>query len=170
MVPFANNLSPTVQVPGIPRPQQRNGWTLIELCLAIAIVGVLGVMAATQYGNYVDRVRIAQAVFDIGTLETRIAKFDADNRGLPTALADLPGNLPKDPWGHDYQYLSHENVKGKGGFRKDKHIVPINTDYDLYSMGKDGASVAPLTAKVSRDDIVRASDGRFVGLASDYDP
>ncbi len=26
------------------------------------------------------------------------------------------------------------------------------------------------TARQSRDDIVRANDGRFVGLASDYDP
>ena len=72
----------------------------------------------------------------------------------------------RDPWGHAYQYLNHATAKGKGAFRKDKRIVPINTDYDLYSMGKDGQSVAPLTAKASRDDIVRANDGRFVGLAS----
>ena len=37
-------------------------------------------------------------------------------------------------------------------------------------MGKDGASLGPLTAKESRDDIVRANDGRFIGLASEYDP
>jgi general secretion pathway protein G len=36
-------------------------------------------------------------------------------------------------------------------------------------MGKDGASVSPLTARASRDDIVRANNGAFVGLASDYD-
>lgn len=35
-------------------------------------------------------------------------------------------------------------------------------------MGADGASVSPLTAKSSRDDIVRANNGRFVGLASTY--
>ena len=58
--------------------------------------------------------------------------------------------------------------KGKGGFRKDRFLVPINTDFDLYSMGADGASVGPLTSAVSRDDIVRANDGGFVGLASDF--
>ncbi len=46
--------------------------------------------------------------------------------------------------------------------------MPINSDFDLYSMGKDGRSVGPLTARHSRDDIVRASNGRFVGLAEDY--
>lgn len=37
-----------------------------------------------------------------------------------------------------------------------------------YSMGPDGRSVAPLTAKASRDDIVRANTGRCIGLAADY--
>jgi general secretion pathway protein G len=55
-----------------------------------------------------------------------------------------------------------------GQMRKDKNMVPINTDFDLYSMGKDGESVLPLTAKKSQDDIVRASNGAFVGLGSDY--
>jgi general secretion pathway protein G len=36
-------------------------------------------------------------------------------------------------------------------------------------MGKDGKSAGPLTAKQSRDDVLRANDGRFVGLASDYE-
>jgi general secretion pathway protein G len=46
--------------------------------------------------------------------------------------------------------------------------VVRNTDYDLYSSGPDGASVGPLTAKASRDDILRANNGRFVGPASAY--
>ena len=52
--------------------------------------------------------------------------------------------------------------------RKDHRLVPINSDYDLYSMGKDGRSVSPLTARHSHDDIIRANDGDYVGLAKDY--
>jgi general secretion pathway protein G len=44
----------------------------------------------------------------------------------------------------------------------------LNSDYDLYSMGEDGESVPPLTAKQSRDDIIRANNGGFIGLAADY--
>jgi general secretion pathway protein G len=138
--------------------------------LAVAIVGVLAVIASGQYTQYRERALIFQAVLDIGAMESQIARFQADNRVLPSTLADIGAALTNDPWGNPYQYLSHEDEKGKAGFRKDKRIVPINTDYDLYSMGKDGASVPPLTAKVSRDDIVRASDGRFIGLVSDFDP
>ena len=35
-------------------------------------------------------------------------------------------------------------------------------------MGKDGDSKAPLTAQASRDDIIRANDGGYIGLASGY--
>jgi general secretion pathway protein G len=55
-----------------------------------------------------------------------------------------------------------------GKARKDKNLVPINSEFDLYSAGRDGDTLPPLVAKPSRDDVVRANDGRFVGLASTY--
>jgi len=55
-----------------------------------------------------------------------------------------------------------------GGARKDRFLVPINSDFDLYSMGKDGQSVGPLTAQKSHDDVIRANDGGFYGLASNF--
>ena len=36
-------------------------------------------------------------------------------------------------------------------------------------MGKDGQSAPPLTAAKSRDDVIIANDGGFIGLASDYE-
>lgn len=56
----------------------------------------------------------------------------------------------------------------RGKPRKDRFLHPINSDYDLYSMGKDGESVEPLTAKKSHDDVIRANDGQFVGLATEF--
>jgi general secretion pathway protein G len=47
-------------------------------------------------------------------------------------------------------------------------LHPINSDYDLYSIGKDGESVAPLTAKKSWDDVIRAADGAYIGLAKGF--
>ena len=47
--------------------------------------------------------------------------------------------------------------------------VPAHVDADdLYSVGRDGKSASPLTAKDSLDDIVRGNNGAFVGLAADY--
>jgi general secretion pathway protein G len=52
--------------------------------------------------------------------------------------------------------------------RKDHNLHPLNSEFDLYSLGKDGRSSPPLTAQASRDDVIWARDGDFVGLASDY--
>lgn len=57
---------------------------------------------------------------------------------------------------------------GVGGLRKDGKLNPLNTDFDLYSNGRDGDSKGPLSAKASRDDIVRANNGAFIGLGEDY--
>ncbi len=46
--------------------------------------------------------------------------------------------------------------------------MPINSRYDLYSVGADGQSTPPLTAKTSRDDIIYANDGGYIGRASGY--
>lgn len=67
----------------------------------------------------------------------------------------------------------HERERDRGGsymgqVRKDRNLVPINSNFDLYSMGQDGQSRPPLTARVSRDDIIYANDGAFIGLAEDY--
>lgn len=146
------------------------GFTVVEVMVVVLLVGVLATMAHGQYGRYQERVKVARAVLDIGAIEAQLAHYEANNRVLPDSLADLGVTLPVDPWGRPYEYLNHATAKGKGQFRKDKNIVPINTDYDLYSVGPDGVSVPPLTAKPSRDDIVRANDGRFIGTVPDYDP
>ncbi len=57
---------------------------------------------------------------------------------------------------------------GTGQARKDRFLVPLNSDFDLYSTGRDGRSAPPLTAQYSRDDIVRAVNGGYVGLASEF--
>ena len=146
------------------------GFTVIELMLAVAIMAIVAMLAYPSYADYRERAKVAQAVLDIKDMDTRLQHYRQDNDAYPATLTAIGMAGKLDPWGNPYQYTPLENAKGKGSARKDKNLVPINSDFDLYSMGKDGQSTGPLTAKASRDDIVRANDGRFVGLASDYDP
>ena len=161
---------PSQCLPARTSPATCLGFTLVELMLTIAIIGILATIATASYGRYRDRVQLAEVILDIGHMQAAIANFAIENRGFPNTLNDIGKGGLRDPWGNPYEYLNHDNVRGNGPFRKDKNIVPINSDYDLYSAGKDGRSVPPLTARASRDDIVRANNGRFIGLASDYDP
>ncbi len=121
------------------------------------------------YSEYVDRTKNGIAAGDIGEMSRRIKLYTQENGSLPNSLADVGASTQVDPWGRSYVYVNLQTV-GISGARKNKNLVPINSDYDLYSRGKDGSSRAPLTAAVSRDDVLRASDGQFIGLASLYDP
>ena len=96
--------------------------------------------------------------------------FRGHSSGKRIGQINLDLRLVTDPWDTAYQFLNIENstTKGKGGLRKDKFLNPLNSDYDLYSSGKDKDSKGPLTAKASHDDIVRARNGGFVGLATDF--
>ncbi|HRI08527.1 MAG TPA: hypothetical protein PKW35_11955 [Nannocystaceae bacterium] len=42
------------------------------------------------------------------------------------------------------------------------------SDFDVYSMGKNRDTVAPLNPPKSQDDIIRASDGGYYGLARNF--
>jgi general secretion pathway protein G len=76
-------------------------------------------------------------------------------------------NTRTDPWGQPYQYYNIA-ANGKGGARKDKALNPLNSDFDLYSVGPDGLTKSQVSNKDSLDDVIRANNGGFIGNASDF--
>lgn len=148
--------------------RRERAFTLVELMTAIAIIAVLASIAIPVYGNYVERSRMAQVRTDLVSIDQLLARFEVSNGGtLPDSL-DQVGGAPLDPWGNPYRYLNLRDPANLNDARKDHNLHPINTDYDLYSMGPDGQSVKPLTGGPSRDDIIRGRNGRFIGKASDF--
>ena len=143
------------------------GFTLVELLIVIAIIGTLAAIAVPNYLGYKNKARVMVAVTDIRMIEKEIADFVVDNGQLPNSLSDLTtiGSI-NDPWGNPYQYLDTKGGKAQGK-RKNMSDNPVNTDFDLYSMGEDGETKESFKNKESRDDIVRAYEGRYVGLVSD---
>lgn len=143
------------------------GLTLIELMIVLAIIGTLAVLATPLFSEYTTRAKIARAVTEIRNIQGDITAFEAGNERLPLDLAEIKRDTLMDPWGNPYQYTNFA-LTPKGKWRKDKFLVPINSTYDLWSMGPDGESATPLTAKKSQDDIIRANDGSYIGQASRY--
>jgi len=145
-----------------------HGFTIVELLVTVAIIFTIAAIAVPRYFSAIDEAKIAKAVADLRTIGTSIVGYEVVNRQYPTTLADVGYGETLDPWGQPYHHTNFANVNGKGAMRKDRFLVPINTFFDLYSIGKDGKSVPPLTASASQDDIIWANDGDFVCLASDY--
>jgi general secretion pathway protein G len=143
------------------------GFTLLETLTAVAIIGILAAIAIPSFLNQKDKAKIAVAISDIKNIEQKIAEYQDGHGVFPPSLADIGLNGLKDPWGNPYEYWPITGDKQQK-VRKDRNTHPINTDFDLYSRGKDGKTNFALTANASQDDIVRASNGGYVGLASKY--
>lgn len=154
--------------PSPKRKHQPQGFTVVELLIVVAIILTIVAIAVPNMLAAINQAKIARAVGDIHTIGLAVQEYDVLNGQYPNSLAQTDYGSTLDPWGHPYQYLNFQNTKGKGKMRKDRFLVPINTAFDLYSMGKDGASVSPLTAKQSQDDIIWANDGSYIGPASNF--
>lgn len=150
------------------RSQRMAGFTLLELMMAVTIIGVVSGFGVVSYRGYIERAKTTAAISDIRMMTVGISQFVLDNRRLPDDIEEAGYAGRKDPWGNDYVYLRFTGPGSRGKARKDRRLVPINSDYDLYSMGKDGQSRAPLVVPVSKDDIIRASNGAFIGVAADF--
>jgi general secretion pathway protein G len=148
----------------------QSAYTLLELLVALVVVSILTAVAIPAFGNYIQNAKINNAILDIKSIDAAIERRFSDNPNLPDSLSDIFNNVPVDPWGNPYRYLRIQggDPANNGQKRKDHSLVPINSDYDLYSSGPNGRSLPPLTARHSRDDIVRANNGAFVGKAEDY--
>ena len=119
------------------------GFTLIEIMVVVVILGILGALVIPKIMSKPDQARIVAAQSDIRSISSALEMYKLDNFSYPStsqglqALVTKPSGtpeaknwnsggylkqLPKDPWGNPYQYIS----PGAHG------------DFDLYSWGPDG--------------------------------
>lgn len=119
---------------------QQRGFTLIEIMVVVIIISVLSAMIAPQFFNQVDKAKIIAVESDTGKISSSLGLFRLDNYKYPTtgegikALVTSTGKktwngpyldeMPKDPWGNEYQY-QFPGTKNPNS-------------YDLWSMGADG--------------------------------
>lgn len=123
--------------------KKQNGFTLIEVIVVVVILGILASVVVPKVVNRTGQAQIVKAKQDIRALESALQLYRVDNFDYPTtdqglqALAEKPTttpeprnwqsggyikNIPKDPWGNEYQYLN----PGEHG------------EFDIVTLGKDG--------------------------------
>jgi general secretion pathway protein G len=149
---------------------RRQGFTAFEVMLVLAIIGIIIAIAVPAFQSYIERGRRAQAIMDLQEMSDSFRNLDKTTGVLPATLAATAFSSRLDPWGRSYAYLNLRTGTGNGIQRKDKKLAPLNSDFDLYSVGPDGITANSLLNAASRDDIVRARDGGFIGTAEEFDP
>ncbi|MBP9854351.1 MAG: type II secretion system major pseudopilin GspG [Candidatus Omnitrophica bacterium] len=121
----------------------QQAFTFVEIMIVVIIIAALSAMVVPRLAGRSERAKTSLAKADIETnLATALKMYELDNGFFPSsaqglnALREKPSGSPEprnwngpyvekeplDPWGGEYEYTS----PGKN-----------NTDYDLYSRGKD---------------------------------
>ncbi len=119
------------------------GFTLIEIMVVIAIIGILATLIVPKIMGRPDEARAIAAKHDVGTIVQAMKLYRLDIGRYPTteqgikALVEKPtsepvpqnwkaggylDSIPKDPWGNPYQYAN----------------PGTRSEIDVYSFGADG--------------------------------
>ncbi|MFJ6023503.1 type II secretion system major pseudopilin GspG [Brevundimonas sp. NPDC092305] len=125
------------------RRRRRQGLTLVEMIVVLAIIALVAVMIVPNVIGRPDQARVTVAKTDLKAIAAALRMYRLDNGDYPTteqglkALVERPASdpqpanwnsegylpePPKDPWGRDYVYRSPGQTAG----------------FDLMSYGKDG--------------------------------
>lgn len=152
-----------------PRPPRAVvGWTLLELLIALAVAGILAALANAGYSAAVEKARVTQAMADIAELSMGIERHLTRQGAYPASLTEIESPARLDPWGNPYRYAPFVTPAAIAAARKDRLLNPLNRDYDLFSVGRDGKFTTQITQRDSLDDVIRARMGGYIGLAGDF--
>ncbi len=115
------------------RHRRRQGMSLVEIMIVIAIIGVLMTVIAVNVTGYLDDANASATRISMGNIDKALIAYSAKHKGrypstaegLDAAKKYFPNNeVPTDAWGGPFQYFS----PGTHGQR----------DYEIISLGKDG--------------------------------
>lgn len=100
--------------PGLSAMKNHNSWgfTLIELMIVVAILGILAGIGIPAYRSHLEKAQIVTAVAEIKMITTQIEAYRATNYDLPADLSDVGYEGFEDPWGNPYIYV---NLEAGGG-------------------------------------------------------
>lgn len=148
--------------------RNNSAFTGTGVAVMMAIISIVIAFALPAYTSHLERNEKRAAVATMMTLSEHINGYLTRHKRLPESLDVLELSNPAiDPWGRPYIYIRGSRDNGLSLPKVHDSGRPLNTDYELYSKGPDGETNNRVSSPVSQDDIIRAGNGRYIGIASD---
>lgn len=140
------------------RAGAESGFTLVELLIAVAIIGILSAMAVVNLRSAIDRSRQRQSMATMRNVSSAIEAYNGDNGYLPTngiTARQLASVLARGVFYH---------VETSDGWDNDLVYTSGSGSYTVESYGRDLADGPQDITRATRDeydhDIV-LTDGHF---------
>ena len=91
------------------------GFSLIEIMIIIAIIGILSAIATPTYRAYINKAKTVKAISEIKVISYAVDTYRMGKDELPMDLAAVGYGNYMDPWGRPYQYLNIEALDHEPG-------------------------------------------------------
>ncbi len=101
----------------------RQGFSLIELMVAMAIVAVLATLALPAYSAYVNRAKMTEGIVHLSAAKTSIAEFLANHSRLPS-VDEVSETLPSGPVS---AYIARIEAEVVGTTGSSDNAAPVDT-------------------------------------------